>query len=310
MKTLLLIDGNAIMHRAYHALPPLRSREGLPTNAIYGFFGMLHRAVLDFKPHYIAVCFDTPAQTFRQKLLVEYQAQRPQADAEFITQIPYIRDILEASGIHRVEKDGFEADDMIGTLTTKFKHKVDKVLILTGDKDIMQLVDKNVFVIAPQTGLSSITIYDEAAVEKKLSVKPGQIPDYKAFAGDPSDNYKGVKGIGPKTAVKLIEEFGSVENLIKHLSSIKDEKLRTKLEEHKDSLLLTKKIATIVKDVEVGEKLETYAFNGFQNEMKLMFEKLQLNSMLKRFFGTELPPPKKEPVKKETDPKEPQPTLF
>ena len=140
MKTLLLIDGNAIMHRAYHALPPLTSKNGTPTNMIYGFFMMLHKVVTDFHPDYLVVCFDTPKQTFRQEMMKEYQAQRPQMADNFKIQIPYVRDLLDKAGVARMEKDGYEADDVIGSIATQFKSKDTKVYILTGDKDIMQLL--------------------------------------------------------------------------------------------------------------------------------------------------------------------------
>lgn len=314
MTTLLLIDGNAIMHRAYFALPPMRTSDGTPTNAVRGFFMMLHRAMTDFKPDYAVVCFDTPKPTFRRELLAEYQAHRPKSDDAFIQQIPLIRDLLEASGIKRMERDGYEADDMIGTLTVTFKKQVDRVLILTGDKDIMQLVDTNVFVMAPKTGLSSITLYTIDEVIKKMGVRPEQIPDLKALAGDPSDNYKGVKGIGPKTAAELVVRFGSVESMIEHVDEIEKEKLRNTIKEHTKIVALMKKIATIVTDLDVEGPLEHFAFTGYNPAMRPLMEGLELNTLIRQYFDTPFVAPKKQAApaveKKKKPEEEPQQGLF
>src|SRR3989338_7996711 len=159
MQTLLLIDGNAIMHRAYHALPPFKTKDGTPTNVIYGFFSMLHKGIIDFKPTHIVVCFDTPKPTFRNKMFKEYQAQRPQIGDDFIVQIPLLHEALKKAGVVFLAKDGYEADDLIGTLATISKKNM-QVYILTGDKDIMQLVNSHVKVVSPQTGMSSIKLYD------------------------------------------------------------------------------------------------------------------------------------------------------
>jgi DNA polymerase-1 len=294
MKTLLLIDGNAIMHRAFHALPPMNSNDGTPTNMTYGFFTIISKVISDIKPDYLIVCFDTPKPTFRQELLEEYQAHRPHAPDEFKVQIPYIRSLLDAAGIARLEKDGFEADDVIGSLATRFKNEA-KIYILTGDKDIMQLVNGNITVITPQIGFSKSNLYTPDEVQKKLGVLPEQIPDYKALAGDPSDNYKGVKGVGPKTASELIRKFGTVENLLEKLSNVENEKLRLNLENHRDVITLTKKIATIVKDIDFTKTLEEYRFTTFKSDMKPKLMELQLYSLVKKFFPQELEvKPKKE----------------
>lgn len=305
MNTLLLIDGNAIMHRAFHALPPMTSQNGTPTNMTHGFFMIIHRVITEFRPNFLIVCFDTPKPTFRQELLKEYQAQRPHAPDEFKVQIPYIRELLDEAGIVRMEKDGYEADDVIGSLATTFKNKDINIYILTGDKDIMQLVNDHTAVVSPQMGLQGTTVYTPDAVQKKLGVRPEQIPDYKALAGDPSDNYKGVKGVGPKTASRLIQEYGTVENLLEKLDSMKDEKLRKNLEAHREVIILTKRIATIVKDIDFSKSLDQYAFTSFKTEMKEGLMKLQLNSLIKRIFPQEKIVIKKE----EKKPHNPEPQL-
>lgn len=284
MKTLLLIDGNAIMHRAYHALPPFSTKSGIPTNVIYGFFGMIHRAILDFEPSHVVICFDTPKPTFRQELSESYQAHRPAMADDFKSQIPILMELIDASGLTRCAKDGFEADDLIGTLATDAYQDGMKTLILTGDKDIMQLVNERTFVIAPINGASKIKLYDTAEVKNKLGVPPARIPDYKALAGDPSDNYTGAKGIGPKTTIKLLETYKSIDDLYKHLDEIEDGKVKQKLIDHKDNVLLSLKLATIVRDMDTGCDLEKAEFSGFPQTLKDHLQKYEMRSLLTRLF--------------------------
>src|SRR3989344_2267889 len=179
METLLLIDGNAIMHRAFHALPPFKTKAGLPTNVIYGFFSMLHKSIIGFKPSHVVVCFDTPKPKIRNKLFKEYQSQRPKISDDFIVQIPLVKEALDKAGIVHLEKDGFEADDLIGTIANKYKTNGIRVLILSGDRDIQQLIDDKVFVITPKMGLSNLMIYDANEVQKKMGLKPEKIPELK-----------------------------------------------------------------------------------------------------------------------------------
>lgn len=292
MSTLLLIDGNAIMHRAYHALPPFKTKNGVYTNIIYGFYGMLLKCIIDFKPDKIVVCFDTPAQTFRNKMLESYQAQRPTLGDDFKSQIPLLHTSLDQAGIVHLEKDGYEADDIIGTIAKKAAKNNLRVLILTGDKDIMQLVDKNIFVITPLLGLTTVKLYDSAEVEKKLSVKPERIPDLKALMGDPSDNYPGAKGIGPKTAALLIEKFGTVENLLKNLGQVEKERIREILKNEVKNIELSKKLAQIKTDVALDFELKNSEFTWFKEELKDFFTKLEIKSLKERIFS------KNEPVEK------------
>jgi len=300
MNTLLLIDGNAIMHRAYHALPPFKTKDGTPTNVIYGFISMLYRVITDFNPYYVVACFDTPKETFRNKLYKDYQAQRPKIDDNFIIQIPLVKQALDAAGIYHLEKDGFEADDLIGTISKIYKSNDSRVIILTGDKDILQLVNDKVFVAAPQLGLSNIKIYDEVEVERKLEVKPNQIPEYKALAGDQSDNYKGATGIGPKTASRLIQEFQTVENIYKNIEQIKSEKVKTILISEKENVLLSRKLAEIKCDVEISLDIKKSEFKSFNTDLKSFLEKYEITSLIKRVFN-EKPVIKKPPEKEKAD---------
>ena len=298
MQTLLLIDGNAIMHRAYHALPPFKAEDGTLTNVVYGYLSMLNKVVVDFKPDYLISCFDTPKATFRNKIFKEYQSQRPKIDDEFIVQIPLVKQALDEAGIERMEKDGYEADDLIGTITKIFETNKFRVVILTGDKDIFQLITDNVFVAAPQLGLANIKIFDKSEVEKKLDVAPNQIIEYKALAGDPSDNYPGASGIGPKTASKLVHQFGTVENIYKNIEKVESEKVKDVLKKEKDSVYLSKKLATIMTDVVIDLNIEKLKFKGFNKKLIDFLTQYQMNTLTKRIFNVK-EVEKKEETKKE-----------
>lgn len=284
MDTLLLIDGNAIMHRAFHAIPPFKTSKGTPTNVMYGFFAMLHKAIQDYQPTHVAIAFDTPAKTFRQKMNAEYQAHRPDISDDFKVQIPLLKDLIDKAGIYHEELDGYEADDVIGSITQKAKEKHMRTLILTGDKDIMQLVNSHVFVLAPQTGLSHIKVYTEDEVVKKLGIKPHSIPDYKALAGDPSDNYTGAKGIGPKTAIKLIEKYATIENLYKQLDTVEEKRTKQLLEDNRDNVIMSKDIATIRCDIPLRFSFEKAEFKGFPDTLKDELETYEMRSLKARIF--------------------------
>lgn len=287
METLLLVDGNALMHRAFHALPSFKTKEGLPTQVVYGFLSMIYKSIADFSPSYLSVCFDTPTPTFRNKLFKEYQIQRPKLTEEFKIQIPLVKEALNLGGVYYVEKEGYEADDLIGTITKKFNNKI-KILILSGDRDILQLVDKNTFVVSPQIGLSQTKIYDIEEVMKKFMVSPKQIADLKALAGDPSDNYPGAKGVGPKTASFLLKKFQTIENLFKNLKTIENQKLKEILKKNKENIFLGKKLATLVINVPIDFNLNKAKFQWFKQELKDFLIKLEMNSLVKRIF--EAPP--------------------
>lgn len=306
MNTLLLIDGNAVMHRAFHAIPPFKTKQGIPTNVLYGFFSMLHKAVVDFSPSHVVVCFDTPKPTFRNKLFKKYQAQRPKIDDDFIVQIPSVKEALDQAGVIHLEKDGYEADDLLGTIAEHYNKNDIKVLVLSGDKDILQLVKGNIYVISPQGGISNMTIYDRSEVQKKLGVTPEEIPDYKALAGDPADNYPGAKGIGPKTAANLIKQFGSVENIYNNLDKIESPKIKQILRENKDSVLLGKKLAKIITDVKIEFAIDKTKYGGFNDNLKDYLLKFEMKGLVSRLFA------QKKQVKKTAEKKQeiPQPSLF
>jgi DNA polymerase-1 len=284
MNTLLLVDGNAVMHRAYHAIPPFRTSHGVPTNVIYGFFSMLYKAISDFKPTHLVVCFDTPAPTFRKKMFVKYQAHRPHADEEFKVQVPTLKKALDEAGITCLEKEGYEADDIIGTIASQFADNGIRVMILTGDRDIMQLINNNVYVVTPQNGLTTTKLYDNTEVEKQFSVSPGQIPELKGLMGDPSDNYPGAKGIGPKTAANLISQFKTIDNLYAHLDKVNNNRIRNILEKDKENVFLSKKLATIITEVDLEFNIENTRFTWFSEGLKNYLLHYEMKFLAKRLF--------------------------
>lgn len=284
MKTALLIDGNGLIHRAYHALPPFKTKEGVQTNAVYGFATMLYKTIKDFSPSHMAVFFDTKAPTFRKKMFEQYQAQRPEVDEQLKGQFSLVKEFLRQAHISYFEKDGYEADDLIGTAAQKLKAKKFRVLILSGDKDMVQLVDEKTYFIALKKGLSQVKIYDQEEAEKEFKVRPQKMVDLKSLMGDPSDNYKGVTGVGPKTAANLINKYGSIENIYQKIDQVKNKKIRQSLIKDKENALLAKKLAKIVQDVDFDFKAADSKFEGFAEDLKDYFKKLEFKSLIKRYF--------------------------
>jgi DNA polymerase I len=315
MHRLVLIDGNAILHRAYHAIPPLTSPDGLQVNAVYGFASMLFRFSQTLQPTHIAVAFDRPKPTFRKKLFEGYQSKRPKMDEALVNQIQPIHELVEAFGIPIFEQDGYEADDVIGTLA-QHPAGIDQVIIVTGDRDILQLVvDEKVMVFMPTKGLSEGKIYSEKDVVERLGVSPSHVTDFKGLAGDSSDNYPGVAGIGPKTAIALIDTFGTVEDLYKALSKgdKRFEKFSPavveKLKVGEEHAKLFKDIATIRLDAPiVGSLTQTTSFDG--PKAREFLSKMHFHSLIKRLGAEVKEEPKKKEEKKKESPKDQQQQLF
>jgi len=245
---LVLIDAFAILHRAFHAIPPLTNKKGEPTNAVYGFVSMILKVVQDLQPNSLAVCFDVKAPTFRHKEFKDYQSQRPPMADELSSQIEKVKSFLKAANIPIYLKAGYEADDLLGTIAKK--SDADSVIIATGDKDMLQLVDEKTKIYMPIVGLSSAKLFGQVEAKERMGVFPSQIPDLKSLMGDPSDNYPGVAGIGPKTAIKLLEKYFSLDKIYAHLQEI-EPNVREKLEGGKKDVLLFHRLATIVKDVSI-----------------------------------------------------------
>lgn len=283
MKKLVLIDGNAIIHRAFHAIPPLNNKDGIPTNAVYGFFTMVFKIIEDLKPEYLIVCFDKKAPTFRKQMYVGYQAKRPKMSDDLVPQIDLVRRALDEAKIEHFEIDGYEADDLIGTLSVDAKKLGLQTIIVSGDRDLLQLVNHRVLMLAPIMGITKMTLFDEAKVKEKYGLNPLQIVDYKALAGDSSDNYPGVSGIGPKTASSLIGQYETLENLYKHIAKLPI-KIQQKLAQDAEQAAMSKKLATIILDAPVKIDEKNAEISKIDKEgLKKAFEDLGFKSLLSRF---------------------------
>ncbi len=289
MKPFLLIDGNAIMHRAFHALPPLTNVRGEVTNAVYGFCSMLLTVMAEVKPEYVAVCFDRPAPTFRKELYEKYQQHRPKMPDDLVPQMGMIHEVLAAMRIPVFEMDGFEADDVIGTLSVQAieADTETEVIVVSGDRDLLQLVNGQVKMLAPLTGIKKTILYDREKVIEKFGVDPKQMIDYKALVGDPSDGYNGVAGIGPKTASDLLQKYETVEGVYAHLGEISS-KVAEKLQTGEADAELAKQLATIVLDVPVQFNPEKSRVSSLDWEGgRKAFEEQGFKSLINR-----LPKPK------------------
>lgn len=288
-KKLIILDGNALVHRAFHALPPLASKSGELTNAIYGFLLVLLKAVKDFHPDYVAATFDLPAPSFRHAKYRLYKANRVKAPDELYEQIPKIKGILKDFNIKIFEKEGFEADDLIGTIskTAGKKQIYPKVetIIVSGDNDVLQLVDSNTKAYILRKGVKDIVLYDKEKVKEKYGgLSPDQLVDYKSLRGDPSDNIPGVFGIGEKTAIELVKKFGSLENIYAELESgeIKDS-LKKKLTDYKEQAFVSKMLAEIKKDVEIDFDLKDCAWGKYDKSRVIDdFSRYGFNTLIAR----------------------------
>ena len=249
-KKLILIDGHSLLNRAYFALPTLTTQSGVHTNAVYGFTLMLTRLLADEEPDSVAVAFDMSAPTFRHEAYKEYKAHRPSMHDELRSQLPLAKEILAAYRIPIFELPGYEADDVIGTLATLAAGKGVQVLIVTGDKDALQLVEERVKVLLTRKGIKEVETFDTQRVQEYLGVAPARVVDLKGLMGDASDNIPGVPGIGEKTALKLLREYGSIESLLEHKEEVKG-KIGESLRRHWEDAVLSKRLATIDRDVPI-----------------------------------------------------------
>ncbi len=283
---LVLFDGNALVHRAFHALPPLTVRNtGEMVGAVYGFASILLKAINDLQPTHYAIAFDKAAPTFRHKMFDEYKAQRPETPSELAGQFGRVRELVKALNMPIYELDDFEADDVLGTLSKQASEQGIETGIVTGDADTMQLVNDKVrvFYPKPRGTFSDADLFDEAAVIAKYDIKPEQIADYKALKGDPSDNIPGVKGIGEKTAVKLIQQCGSVEQIYQRLDEIQPPKLQSLLRDNEAVARQSKELATIVTKAPVNLNLEEAEASRFdRNKVAQLFRELGFVSLLNK----------------------------
>jgi len=308
-KKLIIIDGNAILYRAFHALPPLTNPQGEPVNAVYGFFSMLLKVIEEQKPDYFVVCFDRSSPTVRQEMFVGYHAHRPKMDDGLVSQMRKVDEIVERMHAAMFAVNGFEADDLIGTIAKRVQDRHSgepkatpeskstrswtsqddeqiETIIVTGDRDLLQLVDKHTKVMMLVTGLSKTLLFDEKAVEEKYGVTPAQFIDYKALIGDASDGYPGVSGIGPKTAATLLQKYKTFENLYEHVGEL-PERIGLQLATDAEQAALAKKLATIIRDVPFQFDLKKCACIDFDiPALQQEFIKLGSNSLQKRLATT------------------------
>jgi len=284
-KTLILLDGNALIHRAYHALPPLTTKKGETVQAVYGFTMTLLSVLEKFRPDYIAASFDLAGPTFRDELYAEYKATRQKAPDDLYAQIPKVKEMTRAFNIPIYELVGYEADDCVGSIAKQAGKAGVDVIIVTGDNDALQLVDERISVFSIRKGLKDLVLYDRTAVIAKYGFGPELIPDYKGLAGDTSDHIPGVPGIGAKGATSLLQEFGTLENIYAHLEEAK-EALRKKLEAGRESAFLSKKLGTIDTAAPVKLVLSDCVTHDFEQEkVAALLRECEFFSLLKKIPG-------------------------
>ena len=272
-KKLVLIDGNSIAYRAFFALPLLNNDKGVHTNSVYGFTMMLNRILEEEKPTHILVAFDAGKTTFRHASFKEYKGGRQKTPPELSEQFPFIRELLDCFQIKRYELENYEADDIIGTLSLQAEKDGFEVKVISGDKDLTQLASPNTTVSITKKGISEIEEYTPKHIHEKYGLSPVQIIDLKGLMGDSSDNIPGIPGVGEKTALKLLHQFETVENLLQSIDEVSGQKLKEKIEEHKDLALLSKELATITREAPIEVAVDETEYNGMDQEKVIGFYK-------------------------------------
>jgi DNA polymerase-1 len=282
MNKLILIDGNSIIYRAFFAMPPLNNSSGLHTNAVYGFTNMFLRLIQEEKPTHILVAFDAGKQTFRHETYQEYKGGRDKTPSELSEQFPLLKQLLESFGVSWFELAGYEADDIIGTLSKQGEEEGFEVLVVTGDKDLLQVVSDHVSVALTRKGISEVDKYSPDQLNEKYGLKPLQIIDLKGLMGDASDNIPGIPGVGEKTALKLLHQFGSVEGVLANIDELKG-KMKEKIEMHADDAVMSKQLATIYREVPVEQQWDNLVYEGVNKSTAIpMLQKLEFKSILER----------------------------
>ena len=279
----LVIDGSSLIHRAFFALPPLMTKQGLHTGAVYGLCNMLLKLLGDLQPAYMAVAFDKSRKTFRTELYADYKGQRKPTPSELSEQFPLAMKVLDTMGIPTLELDNYEADDIIGTFAVHAPEDVE-VIIVTGDRDELQLVDTRTKVYYTKRGISDIQVFDEAEFAANYEgLVPKQLIELKGLMGDASDNIPGVPGVGPKTALKLIKEYGNVETVLENIDKVSGKALKAKLADNKESALLSKQLATICTEAPVDTDIARYALAPLREEARTLLQDLEFRNMYDRF---------------------------
>jgi len=289
-KKLLLIDSNSLIHRAFHALPPLTNRKGDQLGAVYGFLLVFFKGLKDINPQYVAAAFDVKGPTFRHKEFDLYKAQRPKMSFDLSQQIPKVKRVLRSFRVPIFEKQGFEADDIIGTISQIMSSEENiETIIMSGDKDLFQLIDSKTKVYGLRKGVKDTVLYNiEEVILKYEGLKPKQLIDFKGLRGDPSDNITGVPGVGEKTGIKLIKTFGSLEKLYEELEEKEkiegvSKRIREKLLNNKKEAFLSKKLVKIKCDVPINFTLKDCLFDDYKiEEIKGIFNEFEFNSLVEK----------------------------
>ena len=282
MDKIILLDGNSLSYRAYYAMPALKNKKGLYTNSVYGFTLMLEKILEDTKPKYALVAFDKGKETFRHKSYEAYKGTRDKTPTELVEQFGYVRELLDSFGIKYEEHLDYEADDIIGSYAKIAEKAGLEVIIVSGDKDLTQLASDNITVYYTKRGVTEIDYYTPEFINEKYGLTPQQIVDMKGLMGDKSDNIPGIPGVGEKTAIKLLTEYETVENVLENIDNISGKKLKERLTEGKEDAILSKKLATIFTDVPVDNKIEDLTFKEDREKKKELFEKLEFVSFLRK----------------------------
>ncbi|MFU2013917.1 DNA polymerase I [Peribacillus butanolivorans] len=308
-KKLVLIDGNSIAYRAFFALPLLNNDKGVHTNSVYGFTMMLNRILEEEKPTHILVAFDAGKTTFRHETFKEYKGGRQKTPPELSEQFPFIRELLDCFQIKRYELENYEADDIIGTLSLQAERDGFEVKVISGDKDLTQLSSPSTTVSITKKGITEIEEYTPKHIHEKYGLSPLQIIDLKGLMGDASDNIPGIPGVGEKTALKLLHQFETVENLLRSIDEVSGQKLKEKIEEHKELALLSKELATITREAPIQVMVNETEYNGMDQERVISFYKeLGFSTLLDKLDVSESVPIEQEKIEVHTS--EMTPELF
>ncbi|CAH0188747.1 MULTISPECIES: DNA polymerase I [Peribacillus] len=300
-KKLVLIDGNSIAYRAFFALPLLNNDKGVHTNSVYGFTMMLNRILEEEKPTHILVAFDAGKTTFRHASFKEYKGGRQKTPPELSEQFPFIRELLDCFQIKRYELENYEADDIIGTLSLQAEKDGFEVKVISGDKDLTQLSSPSTTVSITKKGITEIEEYTPKHIHEKYGLSPLQIIDLKGLMGDASDNIPGIPGVGEKTALKLLHQFETVENLLQSIDEVSGQKLKEKIEEHKDLALLSKELATITREAPLEVSVNETEYTGMDQDRVISFYKeLGFSTLLDKLDVTESAPLEQEKIEVHT----------
>jgi DNA polymerase-1 len=284
----LILDANSILHRAFHALPPLATKKGEKTNAIYGFLLVFFKLMRELEPKYVCACFDFPAKTFRHQKFKDYKIFRPPTPEDLKSQIKKTKEILEAFNVPFFEKEGYEADDLVATIVEK-SPGISKIIV-SGDRDLFQVVNEETKIYFLQKGIKNPLLVDKEKIKERFSFSyPEQIVDFKALVGDPSDNIPGIKGIGEKTAISLISQFKNLDNLYKEIERIEQKpsnikpKIIKELLTSKEKVLFNRELARLKKDVEIDFDLKKCLFGDYDRDKVVkILKELEFKSLIKR----------------------------